>query len=150
MSLKIKALTGKSKLLTRWWEIAGYVLAAVLCFIVFSAMFYSFCPSRGLNSIFLYVHITFNSRPYHLIITLPQKYSGNFRNISLQKDMWPFILLEENLTVYIQGLKNVSAFEPEIHLGIHLKKIIKDVCKYVYVRLITAVTSLNPLNSWPL
>lgn len=64
--------------------------------------------------------------------------------------MWPFILLEENLTVYIKGLKNVSAFEPEIHLGIHLKKIIKDVCKYVYVRLIIVVTSLNPLNSWPL
>lgn len=50
--------------------------------------------------------------------------------------------------MYIKGLKNIHAFESQIHLqGIHLKKIKKDMCKYMYIRLITVVTRLNPLNT---
>lgn len=53
-----------------------------------------------------------------------------------------------NLIMYIKGLKNIHAFESQIHLqGIHLKKIKKDMCKYMYIRLITVVTRLNPLNT---
>lgn len=53
--------------------------------------------------------------------------------------------------MYIKGLKNIHAFESQIHLqGIHLKKIKKDMYKYMYIRLITVVTRLNPLNTWPL
>lgn len=74
LSLKIKALSGKSKPFTWWWWILldmDWLLCYVLCF---STMFCSFCPSSDLNSVFLHVHrnsyITFNGRPYCLIIKL--------------------------------------------------------------------------------
>lgn len=46
-------------------DLAGYVLDAILCFIVLEAFFvvYLFCPLSGLNSVSLHVHITFKSIP---------------------------------------------------------------------------------------
>ena len=48
----------------------------------------------------------------------------------------------------LKDLKDVCSFRPEIHsLAIYLRKKVKDVYKYVCIRIVIVETSSNPLNS---